>query len=144
MTGNCSRGGRRALSVRFVLSSWLPLYKQPRLAFGFAPSRHWSAQAPSELSKFLRDSSLPHKISLSLLNGRRWCSWQYTVKVIKKQTNKNSDKLTVDYRSIVTRKCDLAKTGPEQKVRSGWQPGTALQTDCSRILEKSWEISTFC
>jgi hypothetical protein len=42
-------------------------------------------------------------------------SWQSTVQLIKKQTNKNSDKFTVDYRSIVTRKCDFVKTRPEQK-----------------------------
>jgi hypothetical protein len=60
------------------------------------------------------------------------CSWQSTVKLIKKQTNKNSYKYTADYCSIVTRKCDFVKTRPEQKGQSDWQKGTVLQTKCNR------------
>ena len=87
---------------------------------------------------------LYHLQSPSHFSVGAMCSRQLTVALIKKQTNKNRDKFSVDYRSIVTRKCDLAKTRREQKRRSCWQPETVLQTKCNRTLEKSWEISVFC
>jgi len=56
--------------VRFILSTWLPLYKQPRLAFGFPPSDHWSGGTST-----FRVEQIPSWFLSTIYNHPLTCQW---------------------------------------------------------------------